>query len=125
MWLRFNSANVPTTFVVCYASTDDKSDQHKDAFYDSLEKIIDGVHERDYLVVFGDFNARVGRDSGAWCGVLGRHGLSEEVTDNGGRLLRLCAASGLCVASTFFRHKYIHKITHYSNNKQKTCFWRA
>ena len=48
VWLRFNSANVPTTFVAYYVPTDETDD--KDAFCDSLEKIIDGVHERDYLV---------------------------------------------------------------------------
>ena len=120
MWVRFGKRNVPTTFIVCYAPTNDKGEEVKDAFYDELERLVERVPERDYLVVFGDFNARVGRDNCAWSGVLGRHGLSEEVTDNGERLLRLCAASSLCVVSTFFRHKRIHKFTHYSRNKQKT-----
>ena len=63
------------------------------------------------LVVMGDFNARVGNDVTSWRGVIVKHGIQEEATDNGQRLLELCAASGLCVTGTLFEHKDIHKFT--------------
>jgi len=120
MWVRFNADNVPTTFISCYAPTDVAEKKDKDSFYDVLERIIQEVPGRDSLVVFGDFNARVGRNNKSWEGVLGMHGLNEEMTDNGRRLLELCSSHSLCVASTFFRHKRVHKYTHYSRNAQHT-----
>ena len=98
MWLRFNAENLPTTFIMCYAPTEKAKDRDKDKFYDELDQLISAVHERDMLVVMGDFNARVGRDHETCKGVLGRHGLERDVidNDNGHRLLELCANHGLC-----------------------------
>ena len=64
-------------------------------------------------LVMGDFNARVGNDVASWKGVIGKHGIHEEATDNGLRLLELCATNGLCVAGTLFEHRDIHKYTWY------------
>ncbi len=62
MWLRFNAKSVPTTFIQCYASTEASTTEAKERFHKALGKVMREVHGRDYLVVMGDFNARVGND---------------------------------------------------------------
>ena len=54
------------------------------------------VHGRDYLVVIGDFNARVEIDWKNWPGIVGRHEFGDEAhdlrkNDNGMRLLDFCS----------------------------------
>ena len=133
MWVRFNAKNVPTTLVQAYAPTNVAEANPKDDFYRVLDGVLRDIPSRDFLVMLGDFNARVGNDANTWSGVIGRHGavsegdgevpskqgvvekesVVEEPTDNGLRLLNFCASHGLCVSGTFFQHRNIHKYTWY------------
>ena len=98
------------TLIQAYAPTEDSEEGLKDSFYDSLEEMLARTPKNDQLVVMGDLNARVGRDSEAWGGVIGRHG-EETKTRSGQRLLSVCAANELVILNTFFQHKDIHKYT--------------
>ena len=94
----------------------------KDQFYSSLQKVLKEVPKRDFLVVMGDFNARVGNDCNTWKGIVGSHGIGDEHhdprnNDNGSRLLDLCSQYDLSVTGTFFQHKDIHKYTWYQRGK--------
>ena len=60
------------------------------------------------LILMGDFNAGVGRDSEAWEKILGKHGLGNE-NSNGTRLLSLCAVHQLSITNTLFQQKNRHK----------------
>ena len=113
MWLRFNARSAPTTIIQCYAPTNVSKDEAKEEFYQQLYRVIREVPNRDMLVVMGDFNARVGNDTTNWKEVIGRHGIEEEATDNGQRMLQLCASSRLCVTGTFLEHRNVHKFTWY------------
>ena len=59
MWLRFNSKNVATTIVQCYAPHEERSKKEKDEFYACLNDVVRKVPGRDLLIIMGDFNARV------------------------------------------------------------------
>ncbi len=113
MWIRCNAKNVPVTIVQCYAPTDCSDEASKEKFYDQLEQVLAGVSRRDLLIVMGDFNARVGSDYETWSKTLGKYGVENDVSDNGLRLLDLCATNDLCVLGTFFQHKRIHQYTWY------------
>ncbi|XP_061429967.1 uncharacterized protein LOC133356450 [Lethenteron reissneri] len=100
--------------VITYAPTEDehpwrdagKADE-SDAFYDLLSQVLAKVATRDRVILLGDFNARVGHDAGTWSGVIGRHG-PDQLNNNGRRLLDFCAAHGLVITNTLFRHRRIH-----------------
>nr|VZI29259.1 unnamed protein product [Spirometra erinaceieuropaei] len=73
----------------------------RDKFYEDLHALLATVSKTDKLIVFGDFNTRVGTDHTAWRGVLGPHGLRGS-NDNGPLLLRTCAEHCLILTKTFF-----------------------
>ena len=58
----------------------------KEAFYHDLNNLLQQVDSKDKLLIFVDFNARVGRDFELWKEVLGRHGIGN-CNDNGRLLL--------------------------------------
>ena len=64
--------------IVGYAPTHQRPDTEKEKFYDELQKAIDATPTGYTLVISGDFNARVGKDSKTWEKVVGPHGHGDE-----------------------------------------------
>ncbi|XP_047478431.1 craniofacial development protein 2-like [Penaeus chinensis] len=63
------------TIINAYVSTMTNPDEVKDKFYEDLNTVIAAVPNADKLIILGDFNARVGRDSTIWEGVIGKYGV--------------------------------------------------
>ena len=63
------------TIFSAYAPTLPSEEGIKDRFYEILDETLHKVPKNDKILLMGDFNARVGRDSGIWKGVLGQHGI--------------------------------------------------
>ena len=72
-------------------------DEIKNKFYEDLNAVITTVPNADRLIILGDFNARVGCDSAAWEGVIGKH-----VFDN-------CNSNGLLPFKTLGRRGCHHQ----------------
>ena len=68
------------------------------------------VPKFDMLLVMGDFNARVGSDTVAWQGTIGRFG-PKEWNENAVKLLEFCALNSLVVTNTMFQHRPCHQQT--------------
>lgn len=58
-------------------------------FYSDQHRLLQSTPADDKVLILGDFNARVGRDSEALKGVLGRRGIGN-CNDNGRLLLEVC-----------------------------------
>lgn len=65
---------------------------------------------KEYLLLLGNFNARVGLDHDSWPSCLGRFGVCK-INENGQRLLELCSYHGLCVTNSYFQTKPQHKVS--------------
>ena len=64
-----------------------RSEEERDEFWNDLTRCVDGLSTRNYVVVLGDLNARVG--DGEVEGVVGKYGVPGE-NESGERLLDMC-----------------------------------
>ena len=99
------------TIIQAYAPIDDTEDTAKDSFYDHLQEEIDATPRHDIILLLGDFNAQIDRDRQGIEHVIGPFGSALRKTDNGDRLISLCATNNMHISNTFYRHKNIHKKT--------------
>ena len=76
----------------------------KEALYGELYTVTTRIDPKDKLIILGDFNARVGRDSQPWKGALGKYGLAN-CNDNGRLLLQFCSQHQLTSANTLFQQQ--------------------
>nr|VZI07844.1 unnamed protein product [Spirometra erinaceieuropaei] len=86
------------------------TDAVRDKFYEDLHVLLPTMPKADKLIVFGDFNARVGTYHDAWRGVLSPYCLNGS-NDNGLHLLRTCAQQRLILTNTYFRLPMREKTT--------------
>ena len=70
----------------------------RDEFWNELTRCVDGLSTRNYVVVLGALNARVG--DGELEGVVGMYGVSGE-NESGERLLDMCVEQELAIGNFF------------------------
>ncbi|KAJ8034945.1 Craniofacial development protein 2 [Holothuria leucospilota] len=99
---RLLSSKKNTTVISVYAPTMTNPMDVKGRFYEVLDLLIASVPQTDKLVLFGDFNARVGSYYQTWSGVIGMHGVGK-CNSNGLLLLKTCATHNLSITNTMFR----------------------
>jgi exonuclease III len=98
------------TLFSVYAPTLQADSSEKDKFYADLRRLLKSVPESDKIIILGDFNARVGRDSDTWKAIIGKHGVGS-CNDNGRLLLEFCAELQLTITNTIFQQKDSLKTT--------------
>ena len=98
------------TIISVYAPIMTNPDENKEAFYNQLASVLSGIPRTDKLLLIGDFNARIGRDSDKWPLIMGKHGIGK-CNSNGGLLLALCSEFELIVTNTMFKQKDERKTT--------------
>ena len=74
----------------------------REEFWNELTRCVDGLSTRNYVVVWGDLNARVG--DGELEGVVGKYGVSGE-NESGERLLDMCVEQELAIGKSFFSRR--------------------
>ena len=76
--------------VQCYASTNDKTDETKEEFYNqALQDIMSNLGDKNVNVIMGDCNAKIGSDNQGYENMMGVHGLGV-MNDNGKRFVNMC-----------------------------------
>ncbi|XP_023815252.1 uncharacterized protein LOC111948070 [Oryzias latipes] len=92
------------TLFSIYAPTLQAEAAEKENFYANLRNLLQSVPADDKVIILGDVNARVGQDSVAWKGALGKHGVGS-CNDNGRLLLELCTEHQFTISNTLFQQK--------------------
>lgn len=84
------------TIIATYAPTNISNDNDKQSYYDDLQDCIFNIPKYNLLIIAGDFNARIGKDSHLlFPKIIGKHTYHDETNDNGKRLVSLCETSHL------------------------------
>ena len=108
MWVRVRLGRECWAYVSAYGPGCERSEEERDEFWNELAMCVDGLSRRNYVVVLGDLNARVG--AGEVEGVVGRYGVPGE-NENGERLLDMCVEKELVIGNSYFKKKCINKYT--------------
>ena len=101
MRLRIPHSLGVISLVSVYALTEASDLTVKDAFYATLESVVDQCPRRDTLPVLGDFNASTGTDRDGDETCVGPHG-SGTVNQNITKFLDFARSNGLRVAGSLF-----------------------
>lgn len=94
---EFNS-NPKTSFISCYSPTNVSDETIVDDFYSSLSLTLQNIPAHNFLVVAGDFNARLGRDNVNFS-------FHQETNRNGSKLNDLMLEFQLIATNTMFMKK--------------------
>ena len=116
--IRLRAVPFNFTIVQTYSPTSDYDDNKIGEFCDQLQNVIDQTQKKDILVVQGDWNAKVGRDScGNWQGICGPF-CNDDTNETGLRLLDFAIFNDLVLANTFGHNKASRRCTWHSPNGQ-------
>ena len=83
-----------------YAPTAVCGEETLEAFYEDIDKALSTIKNYEFLIVMGDFNAKIGR--GRTDNIAGPHGLGDR-NERGDRLIEFCAQHELVIANTWFQ----------------------
>jgi len=72
----------------CSSKSEEKSDDSKDTFYEELEQFFYHFPKNHTKIVFGDFNAKVGRQN-IFKPIIGNESLYQGSNGNGVRIVKL------------------------------------
>ena len=95
MWVKVRMGRECWAFVSAYGPGCERSEEERDECWNELTRCVDGLSTRNYVVVLGDLNARVG--DGEVEGVVGKYGVPGE-NESGERLLDMCVEQELVIS---------------------------
>jgi exonuclease III len=105
--LRYKLQRGYLTVLAVYAPEERQIEQTEE-FYETLQDQTDEINKNDYIIVAGDYNARVVKipiDE-----TLGTN-CETKIYNNGHKLKEFASVNELKITNTFFRHKEIHNMT--------------
>ena len=109
--MRVAAQPMNISIIQVYAPTSSYSDEELEEFYGELEEEMEKIPRGDYIVVTGDWNAKIGPGAyETWAGTVGKFGLGE-TNDRGVRLLEFARTKELTLANTLFPHKDSRRVT--------------
>ena len=98
--IRLQTKNRNITLIQAYAPTTAAPDEEIDEFYQNLQETIDKVGKRDILIIMGDFNAKVGKETAEEEEkIKGPFGIGQR-NERGAKLIEFCLENNLCITNT-------------------------
>ena len=108
MWVRVKLGRECWVFISAYGLGCERSEEERDEFWNELARCVDGLSRRNYVVVLGDLNARVGAREVE--GMMGKYGVPGE-NESGKRLLHMSVEHELVIGNGLFKKSRINKYT--------------
>jgi hypothetical protein len=96
-----------------YAPQVGLEDKIKQDFWEDLDKMVQGIPQREMICIGGDLNGHVGKDALGYESVHGNHGFGVR-NEDGKVVLDFATTHDLFIANTFFRKREEHLITYKS-----------
>ena len=91
------------TLIQIYAPTKIADEEETEKFYSDLQNVIDKINRQDFIIIMGDFNAKVGAERTAEERYfIGPHSLGTR-NEAGDRLITFCSENNLVIANTLFK----------------------
>ena len=116
LWLKMKVAGEKVVIVAVYGPGMERSENEREAFWETLNECLGGFGENERVIVLGDMNAKVGDRERE--GVIGKHGVPG-VNENGERLVEVCMERRMIIGNTWFQKKLIQKYTREGENGQE------
>ena len=88
--------------IVTYGPQETAMQEEKERYYQKIQETIDDT--TGPIILMGDLNGRVGRQSGENKKAVGKHGEDIEASPNGNLLTNLCSKIDLVITNTMFPH---------------------
>ena len=101
MTVRIQGHPINIPIIQVYAPTSDAADEDIEDFYETVQSAVDSIPKRDFLIIMGDWNAKIGRTEKSIC--VGQYGLGTR-NSRGDKLEEFCMANGLVIGITLFQH---------------------
>ena len=88
------------TIVQVYAPTQDYSEEDIEAFYEDISKVIQDNRQSKYIIIMGDFNAKIGtKKPDEMFPCMGQFGIGS-TNERGNRLIEFALQENLIIANT-------------------------
>lgn len=109
--VRLNCKWFNLSVVIAYAPINDSDEHDKDVFYEQLQEVMESTSKHDTVIILGDMNAKVGRETEAFAPAIGKQSKHQKSNENGLRLASFACLNNLVIGGTIFPQKDIHKET--------------
>jgi len=96
--LRLKAKWFSCTLINVHTSTNEKTEEIKEEFYNLLEQNINQIARLDIKILHGDFNAKVGKES-IYKPTTGNESLHNETNNNGIKMIQFAISNGLNIRS--------------------------
>ncbi|CAH2235409.1 jg13268 [Pararge aegeria aegeria] len=103
MSIKLKASPVNLNIIQVYAQTSAACNEDTESFYSDLETTISKIPQREFLVVMGDFNSKIGSDSHLLSSCVGKYGLGQR-NERGERLVQFAADNNLVISNSFFQN---------------------
>ena len=103
--------------ISAYAPTETADDAAEEIFYEDLKELRLSIPQHTIIIIAGDFNARLGRDSHLTNSkIVGNCCFHNSTNDNGQRLIDLCEATEIHPLHTHFSDRWSRLATYRDPN---------
>ena len=95
--VRIQGHPINISIIQVNAPTSDAADEHIEDFYETVQSAVNGIPKRDFLIIMGDWNAKIGRTEKSEC--VGQYGFGTR-NEQGDKLEEFCMANDLDIGNT-------------------------